>query len=278
MTALQLPCTIFQTQHRMNDYGARDMRCGDLTAEQLKRQFHLEKISIQVDPYTLKKLRSSSPLQYALDDFYRNEETITAEQCARLLFDEFRRESHAFAFYGPYRHLIIGMINHMQYGNGAPFKRPLLDTATREQILHNTTSNSSLLNIQATLKNNIDWKQAIYHEEKKWMLTKAVKDSRLPKFTHLKHYINGLGISVHDTWSTCITLEDLAVHKNTYYATLHYRIQDHFGLDEADISGPILSRLAIFRIWFVLQHYQRFGFKPYITSMDAKLEISEASK
>ncbi|WP_255212464.1 DUF3289 family protein, partial [Serratia plymuthica] len=31
MSALEFPCTIFKTQKRMDDYGAEDMRCGDLS-------------------------------------------------------------------------------------------------------------------------------------------------------------------------------------------------------------------------------------------------------
>ena len=53
MTALRFPCTIFRTQNRMDDYSAEDMRYDDLSASQLKNDFHLPDVSIRVDPYTL---------------------------------------------------------------------------------------------------------------------------------------------------------------------------------------------------------------------------------
>lgn len=56
MTALMFPCTVFETQKRMDDYGAEDMRSGDLTAGQLKTQFRLTDISTKVEPYTLRRL------------------------------------------------------------------------------------------------------------------------------------------------------------------------------------------------------------------------------
>ncbi len=45
MVALQFPFTLFRTQKWMDDYGARDMRCGDLTEERLKTDYHRPDIS-----------------------------------------------------------------------------------------------------------------------------------------------------------------------------------------------------------------------------------------
>ena len=42
MTALQWPCTLFKTQKRMDDDNAPDMQYGDLTQEQLKKNFLLQ--------------------------------------------------------------------------------------------------------------------------------------------------------------------------------------------------------------------------------------------
>lgn len=53
-----------------------------------------------------------------------------------------------------------------------------------------------------------------------------------------------MGISVHDTWATHITLKSLLIEKNRYYARVHYQLQDHF------------------------------GFKPFMTNMSADIEIT----
>ena len=50
MCALQFPCTIRKV---MDDYSADDMRCGDLTEEELKSRYRLDYISDRVDPWNL---------------------------------------------------------------------------------------------------------------------------------------------------------------------------------------------------------------------------------
>ncbi|WP_119195848.1 DUF3289 family protein, partial [Klebsiella pneumoniae] len=84
----------------------------------------------------------------------------------------------------------------------------------------------------------------------------------------------GLVITVHDTWSTHITLESLEVTGDSYRAKVHYRVQDHFGLDDADILNPVFHQGRIFRIWFVQQRYVKYGYRPFITEMNATVEIS----
>jgi len=45
-----------------------------------------------------------------------------------------------------------------------------------------------------------------------------------------------MGITVHDTWATHITLKSLHINNDRYQAVVHYKVQDHFGLDVDDIS------------------------------------------
>ncbi len=51
----------------------------------------------------------------------------------------FATNHEVFAFYGPYKHLIEKMIDHMQNGNGTPFRDLSLDAALKEQILSDYT-------------------------------------------------------------------------------------------------------------------------------------------
>ncbi|CAH6205939.1 DUF3289 domain-containing protein [Pantoea agglomerans] len=133
MTALQFPCTIFQTQNRMDDNSAKDMCCGDLS--QLKTHFHLLDVSTRANPYHLTKITPFTQPQSMFYGFRGEEEKITRQQCANILFDEFRDLSRLFSIYGPYKHLIEKMITHMQYGNGKPFTSMHLDGALKEHIL-----------------------------------------------------------------------------------------------------------------------------------------------
>ncbi|MDU5838980.1 MAG: YPO3983 family protein [Pantoea sp.] len=275
MAALQLPCTLFKTQKWMDDYGASDMRCGDLTEAQLKSHYRLDYISDRVDPWTLTRRSSMDRPQSMFCCNLRGQgEKITRRQCAAMLFDEFRSLSRKFSLYGPYSHLIEKMITHMQNGNGTPFRDVALDRALKEHILSDKTENSTRLLLRKSLKDNIDWANSIYFSNVNEELRKAILRGKLPKFDRFQDNFNGMGITVHDTWATHITLKSLQIYNDRYRAVVHYKVQDHFGLDKDDIVKPKFSQFHFFRIWFVLQRYNQFGFKPFMTNMEATVEIT----
>ncbi|KGD72566.1 hypothetical protein HA49_17850 [Tatumella morbirosei] len=275
MAALQFPCTIFKTQRWMDDYSASDMHCGDLTEEQLKSDYQLDYISDQVDPYTL-TLRSSMdrPQSIFCCNLRGQGEKITRQQCAALLFDEFRSLSRKFSLYGPYSHLIEKMITHMQYGDGMPFRDISLDQALKKHILNDKTDNSTFLRIKKIISKNTDWNNRFYPSEMRREITRIILDSKLPKFDRFQDNYNGMGITVHDTWATHITIKSLHIYNNRYRAVVHYKVQDHFGLDSNDILKKKFSQFHFFRIWFVLQRYTQFGFKPFMTNMESTVEIT----
>ncbi|EXU73992.1 YPO3983 family protein [Erwinia mallotivora] len=199
---------------------------------------------------------------------------ITRQQCVAILFDEFRQLSRLFSVFGPYRHLIEKMITHMQNGNGTPFRRIELDRALKEQIVSDKTENSTLMRIKEVLENYINWETNSYPAEKKDELRKAISGGKLPKFDRFQDNYNGMGITVHDTWATYITIKSLHINSDHFRAMVHYKVQDHFGLDNEDISSFKFNHFLFFRIWFVLQRYNKFGFKPFMTNMEATIEIT----
>lgn len=275
MTALRLPCTIFKTQKRMDDYSADDMRCGDLTESQLKNEFHLLDVSTRVDPYTLMEI---TPFRQPHSRFYGSRgagEKHSPAECAAILFDEMRHLSQAFAIYGPYKHLIEEMITHMQHGDGEPFHSLYLDRALKEHIVNDQSSKrSTRLLLKTAINTYNDWEKGYYPAKKNDELRKAISYGRLPKFDRIQDNINGMGITVHDTWATCITIKSLHIDKNRYRALVHYKVQDHFGLDSYDILKAKFNLFRFFRIWFVLQRYHYFAFKPFITNIQAIVEIT----
>ena len=207
MTALQFPCTLFKTQNRMDDYSAQDMRCGDLTAEQLKSNYGPVDISTRSLPHTLQKV---TPFTQPQSMFYgsRGEgEKISRPQCANILFDELRDLSRLFSVYGPYKHLIKRMITHMQNGNGKPFSSIHLDNALKAHIVNDETENSTLSKIKYALNENINWQTGIYPVTGKNEFQKAILEGKLPKFDRFQDNFNGMGITVHDTWATEITIK-----------------------------------------------------------------------
>ncbi|ORM61132.1 hypothetical protein HA40_06215 [Mixta calida] len=51
-STMDAPRLLFATQHEMDDYCAPDMLYGDLSAEVLRRQYHLRDISTRLHPFT----------------------------------------------------------------------------------------------------------------------------------------------------------------------------------------------------------------------------------
>ena len=280
MAALQFPCTLFKTQNRMDDYSAQDMRCGDLTEEQLKSLYRLDYISDRVDPWTLTRRSSMDrPRSMFCCKLRGQGEKVTRQQCAAMLFYEFRSLSRKFSLYGPYSHLIEKMITHMQNGNGTPFSDVSLDRALKEHIIRdNSQENSTRVLLQKALEDNIEWDSNIYPFIEKVKLYEAISGGKLPKYDRFQDNFNGMGITIHDTWATQITIKSLHIGNNRYRAVVHYKVQDHFGLDRDDITKTKFSQFHFFRIWFVLQRYNQFSFKPFMTNMEATVEISGVRK
>lgn len=263
------PVRIFETKRKMDDYAAKDMPHGDLTEEVLKNKFDLWDVSAKVNPYTGVKSDTYSYGYY----FPKKEENLDKEAIAKILFDEFRDLSGLFSFYGEYKGVIRKMITHMQGNTGKPFSDPLLDKALMEQILNDNTEKSSLKSIKSAIERKIDWENKLYPLQGKDKIGEAVSRSVLPKFNDWADRGNGLIITVHDTWSTHITLQSLAIKDNTYIATIHYKVQDHFGLDDEDISNKVFHKFRMFRIWFFLQRSAKYNYKPFITEMNATVII-----
>lgn len=274
MSALQFPCTVFKTQKWMDDHNADDMRCGDLSESQLRTHFNLDDVSTKVNPYTLTKITPFNQPQSMFYGMHGEGEKVTRQECVQILFNEFRHLSQVFAVYGPYKHLIGKMIDHMQNGKGTPFRDMSLDAALKEQILHDKTSDSSLSKIKIALTKFIDWDNGYYPENNKNEFETLIRGAFLPKFNKWQDNFNSMGITVHDIHATHLTIKSLQVKNDNYRAIVNYRVQDHFGLDNNDIMKWQFHHFRFFRIWFVLQRYNQFAYKPFMTDMEATVEIA----
>ncbi|WNN47714.1 DUF3289 family protein [Siccibacter colletis] len=274
MSIFNFPVTLFKTQNRVDDYSANDMRYGDLSEAVLRRDLMLDYISDSVDPYSLTRRSSfDTPQSMFCCNNRPQDKTLTLRQCSDILFNEFRKRSREFSIYGPYRHMIIKMIDHMQNGNGKPFSDMYLDSALHEHITSDRSTNSSLLHIKSAINDCINWKNKSLPRERIIDLTNAIQKSKLPKFDRFQDNFNGMGLTIHDTWATEILLDSLVIDNYYYRAKISYYVQDHFGLDSTDILRKKFNQFLLFRIWFVLQHYNKFAFKPFMTNMKATVEI-----
>lgn len=115
MTRAEFPQTIYATQRVFNDYGADDMRYGDISEARLKNEFKLTNVSNSVDPYTLTRLTAFNTPQSRFAGVYgdiRTGGTVSVQECARLLFKEMQFASLPYACIGPYKYLINKMLRH----------------------------------------------------------------------------------------------------------------------------------------------------------------------
>lgn len=277
---LPLPARIYQTVRQMDDYRAKDMRYGDLDTLALRNQFYIDvdNVSAKVNPRTLKLQPTASTATqyspYAMQSLEQQMPSISKGEATRLMFDEFRELARLYSFHGPYKSIITEMITHMQENYGTPYSSPLLDQALKEQILNDHSDKSSLLKIKKAMKSAIDYEYGFIPLSKENVFYREISEAILPKFDRKIDNTNGLVITVHDTWSTHITLVSLQVSGNSYRAMVHYRVQDHFGLDDDDVLNPVYREFRIFRLWFALQRWDQYGYKPFITEMNATVEIT----
>ncbi|WP_321221069.1 DUF3289 family protein [Enterobacter cloacae] len=102
----------------------------------------------------------------------------------------------------------------------------------------------------------------------------------LPKFNDWD-WFNGLGITIHDTYSTKIYLDYLdidvpsdAYGPRRYRAGLRFQIQDHFGLDVPDLNGKGFEDISWFCSWFILQRYKPYDFKPFVNEANFIIHIN----
>lgn len=292
MSPIRLPAVIYATQpgHKTLD----DLNYGDMTEHELKTVYGLDDVSAKVNPYNFTRKSEISltpfmdysafnfPTSSVTDPFDHDPalfrrlhdemmNTLNRQQCSDILFDEMRALSKPFALYGAYSELIVKMINHLQGNSGTVFRDYLLNKALKDQIDHDFSENSSLNTIKATLLKRIHWERNIYPQDDEHFFGRDLNLSVLPKFRRFKDNFNGMGITVHDTYATQITLKELTITDGKYKALVNYKVQDHFGLDKTDISNIKFRNLRFFRIWFVLQRWEKFGFKPFITEMNSDI-------
>jgi len=279
MTNTIFPQTIFTTQRRFNDYGANDMRYGDMSAEKLRKEFDLENISNVVDPYMLTRLAAFDNPQSRFAGVYgrgRRREKVSVQECASLLFQEMQITSLPYSWAGPYRHLINQMLRHFQHSVGTPFCDPQLNAAYRQKLDSDYATNNTRRKLQESIASFIDYKNKGFPQEKIADVKSALRITVLPMFDSLiLDKINGMGITVHGVYATKIDILQLDVNEKGWRATVRFTGQDHFGLDEEDIRNTKFNQFQFFKIWFVLQRFNRFGFRPFFTNMEAVVTIGE---
>ncbi|WP_380181229.1 DUF3289 family protein [Kalamiella sp. sgz302252] len=82
-----------------------------------------------------------------------------------------------------------------------------------------------------------------------------------------------MGVTIHGVYATKIEIISLDVNERGWRAELKFIGQDHFGLDEEDIRKAKFNQFQFFKIWFILQRFTRFGFRPFMSNIEAVIYI-----
>lgn len=266
MSALNFPLTVYQTRHTFNDYSTDDMKCGDLSEKQLRNDLDLDDVSNVVDPWTGKEV--------SIFNSFRDTRQKSRTEMAELLFNEFLRLSMPAYYLGQHQ-IFNNLVKHLYHGNGNSYSSPFLDSAYKNLIISGQSEPLSTLTV---IKSSLDklivtGKKSLSAIDKD-LITQDISHSILPKFNRWADSFNGLGMSIHDIHATNIQINQLDITDNGYVAKITFTGQDHFGLDRTDIMNMKFHYIRAFRIWFVLQRWEKFAFKPFFTNMKADFEIS----
>ncbi|MDU4840636.1 MAG: DUF3289 family protein [Leclercia adecarboxylata] len=233
---------------KMNDFTVDDMRYGDLTKEQILAQGKLNRVNVFGEEFKIN-----------LFDFNKT-------------VDEHFASMDSMAFWtawGEYTALIQIMLEKFRKNEGGVLRHELLNKAFLEHKTTKECVEKIKIIINELLHDN--GYKSLTLEDLGELNLRISKEVKLPKFDNWD-WFNGLGITIHDTYSTKVYLDDFEIietgavnlHRKKFKLRLTFQIQDHFGLNTDDVNGKGFEGLPWFCSWFILQRYKSYGFKPFI--------------
>jgi conserved hypothetical protein len=275
---MNFPCELlFQTKNRINDASTDDMQHSDLSALELQ-SLGLNDVSTIVDPYSMTfKDNTVKYLNYPFITGYsfKDDQSVTHDECASILFDEMRGLSGLFAS-GQYKNLTGEMVNHFQHGDGRPFGyNTLLNRAYSDLLRDKQYGNTTIGAIRKVINKYVsDRRKQVGSQSFIWDVRSEILWTTLPKFNDFEDRFNGMGIAVHDIYFQRIVLLNFKKYQIGWEADILFEAQDHFGLGREDITKKLYQNFRYFRIWFVLQRYNCFSFKPFVTNFSASIKLT----
>ena len=240
---------------------ADDMTYGDMTAQQI------EKIPTVWNLFNLegmKGLATASP-----ENFFQN----------------FRNMAVTLFSAGELKMNTLAMISKFQKNEGGEYRNPVL---TRNVRAHETTiafANTIITEVKKELKVKDGNVNALVLDDLMKNYKKSDAKFRLPRFNNKMDIVTGLTIAINDTWAGKAEITKYEKFGDFYKGVIKVTLYDHFGLDLPDVgpdptTGEIkpYGALAGFRSWFILQHLDRFAYKPFITVIEMDYSFSGALK
>jgi uncharacterized protein (TIGR03034 family) len=265
------PLLVFETQNQMDAFDAPDMTHGDESRETIEKYGFMKPFK-QSEYYSHRE----GYTRYSDDEF----SLPASEHFKRMrsLANDVASSGRGFSTEGDTKSIFFEMVDKFQRNEGGYYSNPLLTNALKE---HETTVkfHEALKQCLEDSLNNGELPDDIVDISSRYLGKDGKIPSSLPKFNFYltpESLVNGTVLTVHDIWSMRVYVEQLEYNGNQVRGTFKYEIQDHFGLDINDINHNLSNMkpyelLEGFRSWYLLQHFEEYGFEPFITTIDFKL-------
>jgi len=251
------------------DNVAKDMRCGDMTEEDIFRIFenHSTNSNLRTkinDANIHFKVLEIEAIRYFSGQYVKVYKPIFPEDLNEncRLSKEYVRVNMEIC--------IKSMIQRFQYGSGGTYSND-------ERLI------TAVMGHEDTIRFFNDIRKDILNilEENNGNIFVALDDDNVkrPKFNKgiFWHFFNsdkckGLTLAINDTWAYDVYVTEYKLEEDrTYKGKIKIVIYDHFGLDENDVQkGKWAHRFECFYHWFVLQHWNGFDckYKPFLNVIE----------
>ncbi|WP_394136240.1 DUF3289 family protein [Aliivibrio fischeri] len=277
------PLLVFETNNKMDDFDAPDMIYGNESRDTIESYGLMQ-------PFR-NEMRYSPSMGY---------DVVSEDQFKLPANEHFKRMRSLGKYFSPSmigqvmgfetRHVFTEMVDKFQRNEGGYFESKELTDALKN---HETTVKFHK-EILKCLSNNLSGDSLpkdILNIVIQYMNSDIKGEGApLPQFLvgnvlKLKPHPNlfdGTVLSVHGIWSMRVYIDELEYKGMQIRGKFRYYIQDHFGLDVKDIDhnsfddnpdndGKPYEQLDGFRSWYLLQHFDGYGYQPFITKMDFEL-------
>ena len=181
--------------------------------------------------------------------------------------------------------VVVDMFDYFFSGKGGNYSNVILTSHAQNHPSSINYKESTIKLINEYIKaHNGDirgLKYYVFNRDSSYMVSEMIQNEISPPTYEDK--FGGLGICVDGTYGNQIEITSYKIENNNYEYKIRYTIYDIFGLDDNDIEGDeriSFGLLAMFRYWYILQHYDKYDgdYKPFITYIVFEETISGVLK
>ena len=221
---------------------ANDMKSGDYNKDQIK----------------------NIRWNFAIDNMLYDLDKISS----KVLFDDFRYMATTLFSTGALEKNILQMIDKFEKGSPGAYSAPILNDAANSHKRTHAFVNEFIGKLKTVI---VKYRGDISKVQPAFDITMT---NRI-YFNTKRDILTGMTIATNDIWAWTIKVVEYHFDGINYNGKYKITLYDHFGLDEPDVDySKKYGNLAGFRAWFILQHLDRFAYKPFITVVELEKPFS----